>query len=67
MTARHDAEFPATPMTSLHLALQQHYAGDDGQLEAVVDGYRVDVLRRGVVYEIQTGRWCWCTRSCTRG
>jgi hypothetical protein len=41
--------------TELHVALQQHYAGDDGVLEALVDGYRADVLRDGVVYEIQTG------------
>ena len=41
--------------TELHLALQRHYAGDDGLLEASVGGYRVDVLRGGVVYEIQTG------------
>lgn len=42
--------------TELHAALQQHYAGDDGQIEAGFGGYRVDVLRDGVVYEIQTSR-----------
>lgn len=41
--------------TDLHLALQQHYAGDDGIVEALVEGYRADVLRGGVIYEIQTG------------
>jgi hypothetical protein len=41
--------------TELHLALQRHYAGDDGAIEAPLDGYRADVLRGGVVYEIQTG------------
>jgi hypothetical protein len=41
--------------TDLHLALQRHYARKDGLLEAQVGGYRVDVLRRGVVYEIQLG------------
>lgn len=43
-------------MTHLHLALQTQYAGEDGVLEAAVHGFRVDVLRDGVVYEIQTGR-----------
>jgi len=41
--------------TETHLALQQYYAGDDGLVEEEVDGYRADVLRDGVVYEIQTG------------
>ena len=41
--------------TELHLALQRHYAGEAGLVEAELDGYKVDVLRDGVVYEIQTG------------
>ena len=41
--------------TDLHVALQRWYAGDDGLIEADVDGYRADVLRDGVIYEIQTG------------
>lgn len=41
--------------TELHAALQQHYAGADGLIEAAVGGYRADVLREGVIYEIQTG------------
>jgi hypothetical protein len=41
--------------TELHLALQRHYAGDTGVLEAELGAYRPDVLRDGVVYEIQTG------------
>jgi hypothetical protein len=41
--------------TELHIALQQYYAGEDGATEAQLDGYRVDVLREGVVYEVQTG------------
>lgn len=41
--------------TDLHVALQRYYAGDDGLIEASLDGYRADVLRDGVVYEIQTG------------
>jgi hypothetical protein len=38
----------------LHLALQRHYAGEDGALEALIGGFRVDALRDGVAYEIQT-------------
>lgn len=41
-------------MHELHLALQQYYARDDGLTEAIVDGFRVDVLRDGIIYEIQT-------------
>jgi hypothetical protein len=41
--------------TDLHIALQEYYAGADGATEAQLDGYRVDVLRGGVVYEVQTG------------
>jgi len=40
--------------TELHLALQQHYAGAEGVVEALVEGFRVDVLREGIVYEVQT-------------
>jgi hypothetical protein len=43
--------------TELHLALQEFYAGADGLIEAAVGGYRADVLREGVVYEIQTGNF----------
>lgn len=41
--------------TDLHIALQLYYAGEDGGIEVPLDGYRADVLRDGVVYEIQTG------------
>ena len=41
--------------TELHLALQRHYAGDTGLIEADIGGYKADVLRDDVVYEIQTG------------
>ena len=41
--------------SQLHVALQRHYAGEGGLVEAQLDGYRVDVLRDNVVYEIQTG------------
>ena len=39
--------------TELHLALQQHYAGTDGETEVPVRGYRADVLREGIIYEVQ--------------
>lgn len=41
--------------TELHLALQRHYAGKSGVVEAELGEYKADVLRDGVVYEIQTG------------
>ncbi|MGC9317004.1 MAG: hypothetical protein ACP5KN_03080 [Armatimonadota bacterium] len=40
--------------TDLHEALQRFYAGDDGQIEVEMDGYFADVVRHGIVYEIQT-------------
>ena len=39
---------------SLHAALKLRYAGDDGELEARVDGYIVDVVRDDHLIEIQT-------------
>lgn len=41
--------------TDLHVALQRLYAGPDGEIETPIGRYRADVLRDGVVYEIQTG------------
>ncbi len=46
--------------SDLHVALQNFYArrhgaGTDGRVEVEMDGYRADVLRGEVVYEIQTG------------
>ena len=41
--------------TELHLALQRYYAGETGLVETEIEGYRTDVLRDGVVYEVQTG------------
>lgn len=41
--------------TDLHVSLQRYYAGEDGAIEAPLAGFRADVLRNGVVYEIQTG------------
>jgi len=48
-------EWQSLVPTELHLALQRHYAGETGLVEAERGGYRLDVLRDGVVYEIQTG------------
>jgi len=39
---------------SLHAALKLRYAGDGGELEVPVDGYIVDVVRDGLLIEIQT-------------
>lgn len=41
--------------TQLHVGLQEYYAGDTGQVEVRHGRYRLDVLRDGVAYEIQTG------------
>lgn len=41
--------------TTLHRQLKQHYAGDDGELEVRVEGYRVDVQRGEELIEIQLG------------
>jgi hypothetical protein len=39
---------------SLHTALKYWYAGPEDQIEALVGGYRVDVLREDLLIEIQT-------------
>ncbi len=41
--------------SDLHEALQAFYAGHDGRVEVEMDGYRADVVRGEVIYEIQTG------------
>jgi len=41
--------------SDLHEALQAFYAADDGRVEVEMDGYRADVVRGEVIYEIQTG------------
>lgn len=43
--------------TELHLALQYIYAAATGVVEAQVDGYQVDALRDGVIYEVQTSNF----------
>jgi hypothetical protein len=41
--------------TSLHRQLKAHYAGADGRVEVVCDGYRIDAVRGGELIEIQHG------------
>jgi hypothetical protein len=41
--------------TSLHRQLKAHYAGDDGRVEVVCDGYRIDAVRGDELIEIQHG------------
>jgi len=41
--------------SSLHNALKEHYAGPGDLVEAVVDGFVVDVVRGNEVVEVQTG------------
>jgi len=43
--------------SSLHAALKKHYARSGGLQEAPVDGYLVDVVRQGLLIEIQTGNF----------
>ncbi len=42
---------------SLHAALKEWYAGSDDQLEVVVDGYVVDIVRGDLLVEIQVGNF----------
>jgi hypothetical protein len=39
--------------TSLHRELKQHYAGKEGRTEVPLSDYRIDVVRDGVLVEIQ--------------
>lgn len=41
--------------TSLHRQLKAHYAGEDGCVEVVCDGYRIDAVRGDELIEIQHG------------
>jgi hypothetical protein len=42
---------------SLHAALKSWYAREGGQMEVHVDGYIVDVVRPGLLIEVQTGNF----------
>lgn len=39
--------------SSLHRDLKRHYCGETGQIEVALSGYRIDVVRNGVLIEIQ--------------
>jgi len=41
--------------TSLHRQLKQHYAAGSGQIEVVLDDYRIDAIRGKELIEIQHG------------
>ncbi len=41
--------------TSLHRQLKLRYAGQSGRVEATVDNYRIDAVRKGTLIEIQHG------------
>ncbi|HUV54163.1 MAG TPA: hypothetical protein VMW03_03050, partial [Candidatus Krumholzibacteriaceae bacterium] len=42
---------------SLHNQLKERYTGEDAVVEATVDGYVVDVVRDGLLIEVQTGNF----------
>ena len=42
---------------SLHNQLKDHYASEGGRVEATVEGYIVDVVKEGVLIEVQTGNF----------
>jgi len=42
---------------SLHNQLKDHYAGEGDSVEAMVDGYIVDVVKEGLLIEVQTGNF----------
>jgi hypothetical protein len=50
----------------LHAALKEQYAGDGAELEVDVDGFVIDVVRDGVLLEIQTGNFSSVKRKMTR-
>ncbi len=43
--------------SSLHAALKDWYAQPGDELEALVDGYRIDIVQNGWLVEIQTGNF----------
>ena len=42
---------------SLHAGLKAHLARDGDSIEALVDGYHIDILRDELLIEIQTGNF----------
>ncbi|HHX43666.1 MAG TPA: hypothetical protein GX714_06730, partial [Chloroflexi bacterium] len=51
--------------TSLHAALKAWYAEEGDQIEAVVDGYVIDVVRGDLLIEIQTRGFAALTAKLT--
>ncbi len=49
--------------TSLHRELKRLYAGREARNEVSLDGYRIDAVARGRLFEIQHGA---AARSATR-
>lgn len=49
----------------LHAALKAYYAQPTGQVEVLVDGYLIDVVREGELIEIQTGNFSTIKRKMT--
>lgn len=41
----------------LHALLKKWYAGDNGRVEVLIDGFIVDVFKEGSIIEIQTGNF----------
>ena len=41
----------------LHASLKEWYAGADGRVEVLIDGFIVDVFKDGFIIEIQTGNF----------
>lgn len=50
----------------LHAALKRWYAGQEGQTEVPVNGFVVDVVRDGLLIEIQVGNFYSIRRKVTR-
>lgn len=50
----------------LHAALKRWYAGPDGEFEVTVDGFVIDVVRDGLLIEIQVGNFSSIKRKLKR-
>jgi hypothetical protein len=50
----------------LHAALKQWYARPGGQVEVAVDGFVIDVVRDGLLIEVQVGNFSAIKRKMTR-
>jgi hypothetical protein len=50
----------------LHASLKEWYAGADGRVEVLIDGFIVDVFKDGSIIEIQTGNFSSIKSKLTR-